>query len=134
MGGAIVGGNPSVYAEFNIFIDPDAVQLVISHAVSRMHMHTMPETSHLNWTTQHDEVITHDIPAIPVTMVPLDMTHTALVTRRVLDAIAEQLMTPLAALVRDLLMFFAKTYRNVFGFESPPLHDPCAVAFLLDPE
>jgi inosine-uridine nucleoside N-ribohydrolase len=40
MGGAIVGGNPSVYAEFNIFIDPDAVQLVISHAASRMHIVT----------------------------------------------------------------------------------------------
>jgi uridine nucleosidase len=32
----------------------------------------------------------------------------------------------------DLLMFFAKTYADVFGLnEGPPLHDPIAVAVLV---
>ena len=36
-------------------------------------------------------------------------------------------------LFRDLLVFFAQTYREVFGLvDGPPLHDPIAVAILLD--
>jgi purine nucleosidase/pyrimidine-specific ribonucleoside hydrolase len=32
-----------------------------------------------------------------------------------------------------LLTFFAGTYREVFGFEAPPVHDPVAVAAVIDP-
>jgi inosine-uridine nucleoside N-ribohydrolase len=38
-----------------------------------------------------------------------------------------------ASFVADLLVFFAATYRSVFGFPAPPLHDPCAVAAVIDP-
>jgi len=37
------------------------------------------------------------------------------------------------ALVEQLLLFFAGTYKEVFGFEDPPLHDPCAVAYVIEP-
>lgn len=37
-------------------------------------------------------------------------------------------------LVDELLQFFAQTYEDVFAFEHPPLHDPCAVAYALRPE
>ena len=30
-------------------------------------------------------------------------------------------------------MFFKDMYSKVFGFASPPLHDPCAAAFVLAP-
>lgn len=30
--------------------------------------------------------------------------------------------------------FFRSTYRDVFGMPDAPLHDPCAVVFLLHPE
>ena len=30
-------------------------------------------------------------------------------------------------------MFFADTYADVFRFEDPPLHDPCAVAYVIAP-
>ena len=33
----------------------------------------------------------------------------------------------------ELLTFFKDTYKNVFKMALPPLHDPCAVAYLLDP-
>ena len=41
--------------------------------------------------------------------------------------------TPLAGMCVDLLTFFAGTYRSVFGFAAPPVHDPVAVALVLDP-
>ena len=33
-----------------------------------------------------------------------------------------------------LLEFFAATYKQVFGFEYPPVHDPAAIFYLLAPE
>ncbi|CAI5537050.1 unnamed protein product, partial [Closterium sp. Naga37s-1] len=35
--------------------------------------------------------------------------------------------------VSALMHFFARTYLEVFGFQHPPLHDPCAVAFVIAP-
>jgi inosine-uridine nucleoside N-ribohydrolase len=40
--------------------------------------------------------------------------------------------TPLARICVDLLTFFAGSYRRVFGFDAPPLHDPVAVARVID--
>eukprot|EP00897_Mesotaenium_endlicherianum_P010813 jgi/Mesen1/9760/ME000007S09820 len=70
-----------------------------------------------------------------VTMVPLEVTHTALVTPPVLARIlaAPSPPTPFRTIVGELLTFFAKRYKEVFGFEHPPLHDPCAVAFVIAP-
>ena len=44
---------------------------------------------------------------------------------------ANRTVTSFAA---DLLVFFASTYRQVFGFPAPPVHDPCAVAAVLAPD
>ena len=69
----------------------------------------------------------------PVTMVGLDLTHQALATPEVVARIAALGTTP-ARFVADLLEFFAGTYRTLQGFAAPPVHDPCAVAFVIDPE
>jgi purine nucleosidase len=69
----------------------------------------------------------------PVTMVGLDLTHQALATPEVVARIAE-LNTGPARFVADLLEFFAGTYRTLQGFPAPPVHDPCAVALVIDPE
>ncbi|PRW32902.1 N-D-ribosylpurine ribohydrolase [Chlorella sorokiniana] len=70
---------------------------------------------------------------IPLTMVPLEVTHTALATTSVLQRVRTHSPTPFLRLMVDLLMFFADTYRTVFKFEDPPLHDPCAVAYVIAP-
>lgn len=45
---------------------------------------------------------------------------------------ARQGKTRLRTMLVELLMFFAKTYKDVFGIvEGPPLHDPLAVAAVL---
>jgi inosine-uridine nucleoside N-ribohydrolase len=69
---------------------------------------------------------------LPLTMCGLNVTHLALATGEVLDRIAA-LGTPLARICVDLLTFFADSYRRVFGFDAPPLHDPVAVARVIDP-
>ncbi|MBH0117420.1 nucleoside hydrolase [Salinibacterium sp. NG253] len=68
----------------------------------------------------------------PLTMVGIDVTHDALATDDVAAAIAAVGTAP-AAFVGELLEFFGTTYREAQGFEHPPVHDPCAVAFVIDP-
>lgn len=80
-----------------------------------------PEAAHLLFTCGR-----------PITMIGLDVTHQALATPKVRARIRD-LGNPVALVADELLGFFASTYRRVFGFASPPLHDPCAVAYLMDP-
>lgn len=68
----------------------------------------------------------------PVVMVGLDLTHQALATPDVVARI-EALGTGPARFVRELMDFFAATYQDAQGFDSPPVHDPCAVAYVIDP-
>jgi len=68
----------------------------------------------------------------PLTMVGLDATHSALATPDVLSSIAAIDTAP-ARFVGELMEFFAATYREVQGFDYPPVHDPCAVAYVADP-
>jgi inosine-uridine nucleoside N-ribohydrolase len=68
----------------------------------------------------------------PITMVPLEVTHQALATPEV-TARLRAAQRPVASFAADLLVFFASTYRKVFGFPAAPLHDPCAVAAVIDP-
>jgi inosine/uridine nucleosidase len=67
-----------------------------------------------------------------VTMVGLDLTHQALATPDVLARVAEVGTGP-ARFVGELLEFFTRTYRDAQGFDHPPVHDPCAVAHVIDP-
>lgn len=67
----------------------------------------------------------------PVTMVGLDVTHKALATPAVAAEIAA-IGTGPARFVGELLDFFGDAYRDVQGFDSPPVHDPCAVAYVID--
>lgn len=101
MGGAIGLGNWTPSAEFNIYADPEAADVVLGSGV-------------------------------PVTLVPLEVTHLALATEPVLERIAA-LGTPVARMSEALLRFFTDTYREVFGFPAPAVHDPCAVAAIIDP-
>lgn len=67
-----------------------------------------------------------------VTMVGLDLTHQALCTPQVQKRI-EAMGTPIAQFVSGLMDFFRKSYQDNEDFVDPPVHDPCAVAYLIDP-
>ncbi|WPO69285.1 nucleoside hydrolase [Streptomyces sp. KN37] len=69
----------------------------------------------------------------PVTMVGLDLTHQALATPEVVERIAKVGTEP-AVFVGELLDFFGAMYLEAQGFAAPPVHDPCAVAYIIDPD
>ena len=68
----------------------------------------------------------------PLTMVGLDLTHQALATPEVVSKIAAVGTAP-AQFVLELLEFFGTMYKSAQGFDHPPVHDPCAVAYVIDP-
>ncbi|MEV6732937.1 MULTISPECIES: nucleoside hydrolase [unclassified Streptomyces] len=69
---------------------------------------------------------------VPLTMCGLNVTHQALATPEIV-ARFELLGTDLGQVCAELLTFFASTYRTLWGFQDPPLHDPVAVARVIDP-
>jgi inosine-uridine nucleoside N-ribohydrolase len=101
MGGSLGAGNVEPLAEFNVFVDPEAADVVFSSG-------------------------------LPVTMCGLNVTHQALATDAVMDRL-HALGTPLAETVVGLLGFFHDRYRELWGLEAPPVHDPVAVARVIDP-
>ncbi len=70
--------------------------------------------------------------AWPVVMVGLDLTHQALATPSVEQRFAE-LGTSCGDFVVGLIDAFRRNYKDAQGFDNPPVHDPCAVAYVIDP-
>jgi purine nucleosidase len=70
---------------------------------------------------------------IKLTMVPLDVTHKALISRAWLDKVAA-LGTPVAKSVHGMLDFYERFDMERYGTAGGPLHDPCVIAYLLQPE
>jgi purine nucleosidase len=70
---------------------------------------------------------------IPIVMHGLDVTHQALVTPERLEAI-RSLATPVSGAVAGLLEFYNIYDQTKRGRPGAPLHDPCAIAWLLRPE
>lgn len=68
---------------------------------------------------------------LPVTMVGLNATHQALATPDVVDRITA-IGTPLARICVDLLTFITRTNASANRLVAPPLHDPVAVARVID--
>ncbi|SDN15433.1 nucleoside hydrolase [Streptomyces wuyuanensis] len=101
MGGSTERGNRTPAAEFNMYVDPEAADIVFRSG-------------------------------LPVTMCGLNVSHQALVTPDVLARL-EGLETDLGRICAELMTFFAATYRRLWGFPAPPLHDPVAVARVVDP-
>ena len=70
---------------------------------------------------------------VPLVMLGLDVTHRALVTPERLAAI-RALDTPLSRAAAGLLEFYNVYDQTRRGRVGAPLHDPCAIAYLLRPE
>lgn len=105
-------GNWSQWAEFNILVDPEAAAQLCGHEVLRGKM----------------------------VLIPLDVTHLCLATTDVQGLLEfgtggerKGECSTMRRMFIELLNFFAHTYRDVFGIvDGPPLHDPLAVAVILD--
>lgn len=69
----------------------------------------------------------------PVVMAGLDVTHQALATPSVTERIAA-VGGPKAEFMLDLIAEYGRRYADVQGFDAPPVHDPVAVAIVIDEE
>lgn len=92
-----------------------------SSAVAEFNIVVDPEAAH---------IVFHE--KWPLTMVGLDVTHQALATPQVAAEIAA-IGTGPARFVGELLDYFGRAYLDDQGFENPPVHDPVAVAYVIDP-
>lgn len=103
MGGAYFEvGNITPAAEFNIYVDPDAADIVFRSGR-------------------------------PLTVMPLDVTHKALTTKPRVEAM-RSLGTPAGTAMAEMLDFFERFDVEKYGSEGAPLHDPCVIAYLLQPD
>jgi purine nucleosidase len=64
---------------------------------------------------------------VPITVIPLDVTHQVLVTRDRINRFAT-LGNKTSLVIADILRSYS------FGLNGHPLHDPCVIGFLLAPE
>lgn len=103
MGGAYFEvGNITPTAEFNIYVDPQAADIVFRSGV-------------------------------PITVMPLDVTHKALVTKPRNDAF-RAVGTAVGVAVAEMTDFFERFDKEKYGSAGAPLHDPCVTAYLLKPD
>ncbi|MFT5371416.1 MAG: purine nucleosidase [Lysobacterales bacterium] len=103
MGGAMrEGGNISASAEFNIYVDPEAAEIVMKCGR-------------------------------PIVVVPLDATHQVLVSKERVERL-KTLNSAVAKAIVGMLDFFNRYDTEKYGFEGAPLHDPCTIAWLLQPD
>lgn len=103
MGGAYFEvGNITPAAEFNIYVDPEAAEIVFKSG-------------------------------IPIVVMPLDVTHKALVTAPRNDAF-RALGTDPGRVVAEWTDFFERFDKEKYGSAGAPLHDPTVIAYLIRPE
>lgn len=70
---------------------------------------------------------------VKITFMPLDVTHKALTTRARVDAF-RAMGTKVGDMVAAWTDFFERFDKEKYGSEGAPLHDPCVIAYLLQPD
>lgn len=70
---------------------------------------------------------------VPIVVMPLDVTHKALTTRPRVDAF-RAMGTKVGDMIAAWTDFFERFDKEKYGSEGAPLHDPCVIAYLIQPE
>ncbi|MDW4548268.1 nucleoside hydrolase [Defluviimonas sp. D31] len=70
---------------------------------------------------------------VPLVVMPLDVTHKALTTRARVEAF-RNLGTRVGHAVASWTDFFERFDMAKYGSEGAPLHDPCTIAYLIEPD
>ncbi len=70
---------------------------------------------------------------LPVRMVGLNLTHQALATPEVVGRM-RAMGHHVGRVAAEWMGFFGSSYRAIWEFDAPPVHDPCTVAALIRPE
>lgn len=91
-------------------------------ATAEFNIKADPEAAHIVFNEQW-----------PLTMVGIDLTQQALCTPEIQQRI-EEVGTETARFVSGLMTFFRESsYKNDPVFTNPPIHDPCPMAYVIDP-
>jgi len=69
---------------------------------------------------------------VPLVVMPLDVTHKALTTKSRIDAF-RAMGTKVGDMVAAWTDFFERFDMEKYGSEGAPLHDPCTIAYLINP-
>ncbi|HHG89615.1 MAG TPA: nucleoside hydrolase [Devosia sp.] len=101
-GGYFEGGNITPAAEFNIYVDPEAADIVLHCAA-------------------------------PITIIPLDVTHHMLATPAHLERFLN-LGNRTGKAIYEMLTFSERFDLEKYRWEGAPLHDPCVIAHVLEPD
>ena len=101
-GGCFEGGNITPAAEFNIYVDPQAADIVFRSGIDLIVM-------------------------------PLDVTHKVLTTKSRV-AVIRALGSTVGDAAADWADFFERFDMAKYGSDGGPLHDPCVIAYLLQPD
>lgn len=101
-GGCFEGGNITPAAEFNIYVDPQAADIVFRSGVD-------------------------------IVVMPLDVTHKVLTTKPRVAAM-RAMGTKVGQVAAEWADFFERFDMAKYGSEGGPLHDPCVIAYLLQPQ
>ncbi|MFT5868437.1 MAG: purine nucleosidase [Paracoccaceae bacterium] len=103
MGGAYFQvGNITPAAEFNIYVDPEAADIVFKSGA-------------------------------PITAMPLDVTHKALTTAPRVETF-RTMGSHVGRMVAEWTAFFERFDKEKYGSAGAPLHDPCVIAYLIQPD
>jgi purine nucleosidase len=70
---------------------------------------------------------------VQLTVMPLDVTHKALTTKERIDAF-RAMGTRVGTMVAEWTDFFERFDVEKYGSQGAPLHDPCTVAYLINPD
>ena len=70
---------------------------------------------------------------LPLTLLGLDLTHQVVTTPDRLSAL-ENLGTPVGQVAANLLHYYGQFDAERYGLAAAALHDPCVIAYLLQPE
>ncbi len=70
---------------------------------------------------------------LPIKMVGLNLTHQALATPEIV-ARMRAMNHHVGRVAAEWMGFFGSSYRSIWAFEAPPVHDPCTIAALIRPD
>ena len=99
-GAALCLGNITPAAEFNIYVDPHAANVVFNSGIA-------------------------------TTMMGLDVTHKVNVNDNIINSIKSN-NNKASIFFADLMEFYSRFHRELYGSNESPLHDPCVVAYLIN--
>ncbi|MEO0758625.1 MAG: nucleoside hydrolase [Cyanobacteria bacterium J06648_16] len=110
----------------------DNIQEIVAMGGAITHGNVTPSAEFNIYVDPHAAAVVFSA-GIPTTLITLDTTHQVLTTAERLQSI-RTLGTPVARAAADLLAHYGQADAERYGMPGSPLHDPCVIAYLMQPQ